>query len=434
MRKPITLFGPDLGGPANHYRIPSLICTKNGVLVACADARIAGGYDNPNRIDKVVRRSLDGGLTWSDFILVHREQGETRDGSSAAIDPVMVYVPEQGRIYMLYCHTPAGIGLYKSVVSRGEDEEGRRYVFRGNEEFRLIKDGRLVSLAGEPTPYCIHENGDVVEGEKVRGNIYTRTVFEEAPTSYLMICHSDDDGLTWSKPYSLNNQVKEEYMSFIGPGPGIGIVKQHEPHKGRILVPIYYGTQEKAFRLSCCVIYSDDGGITWTRGESPNNLRLHNGERLSDLTITEEQALTESQLIEQEDGTLKYFMRNHDPRHSTAICYSHDGGATWQDFDWDDALPQPICQLAVLKLRSVQGQPSRVVFLNAASRTERACGTLRLSEDDGETFPYSCVICPGEFVYSCMAELPGGQIAILYEPTNDCTHIDFTVISPDEIK
>ena len=35
-----TVFGPDSGGPAPYYRIPSVITTKSGVVVACADARV----------------------------------------------------------------------------------------------------------------------------------------------------------------------------------------------------------------------------------------------------------------------------------------------------------------------------------------------------------------------------------------------------------
>ena len=54
-----TVFGPNIKGPSEYYRIPSLITAKNGVLVACADARYCSGMDNPNRIDKVIRRSFD---------------------------------------------------------------------------------------------------------------------------------------------------------------------------------------------------------------------------------------------------------------------------------------------------------------------------------------------------------------------------------------
>ena len=106
-----TIFGPGTGGPSDYYRIPSMITTKNGVVVACADARFYTGADNPNRIDKVVRRSFDSGETWTDYVTVVEEQGTSKPLSSAAIDPILTYDGNTGRIFLHYCHTPAGIGI-----------------------------------------------------------------------------------------------------------------------------------------------------------------------------------------------------------------------------------------------------------------------------------------------------------------------------------
>lgn len=64
---------------------------KDGVLIACADARYCSGMDNPNRIDKVIRRSFDCGETWEDAVIAVEEHGTKQMKSSAAIDPVMVY-------------------------------------------------------------------------------------------------------------------------------------------------------------------------------------------------------------------------------------------------------------------------------------------------------------------------------------------------------
>ena len=55
-------------GNADNYRIPSVVCTKDGTLVAACDERFFTAADNPNRIDKVVRISTDGGKSWSEQI------------------------------------------------------------------------------------------------------------------------------------------------------------------------------------------------------------------------------------------------------------------------------------------------------------------------------------------------------------------------------
>lgn len=142
--------------------------------------------------------------------------------------------------------------------------------------------------------------------------------------------------------------------------------------------------------------------------------------------------LTESQLIEQEDGTLKYFIRNHDKRRSAAVAYSRNGGESWEDFKWDDSLPQPICQMSVIKLKGTE-KPT-VVFLNPADRQNRANGTVRLSEDDGETFKWQRLLKEGGFVYSAMTQLPNGRIGVLFEPDTECREIRFTSFTADWIK
>lgn len=51
-------------GEYHTYRIPSVIATPNGTLLAFAEARREGAGDAGN-IDLVVKRSQDGGRTWS---------------------------------------------------------------------------------------------------------------------------------------------------------------------------------------------------------------------------------------------------------------------------------------------------------------------------------------------------------------------------------
>ncbi len=426
-----TLFGPGTGGPSDYYRIPSIVTTKNGVAVACADARFYTGSDNPNRIDKVVRISYDSGETWSDYITAVQEHGTSKELSSAAIDPILTYDHNSGRIFMHYCHTPAGVGILNCNSTVGEDKQGNKIV---GTKFRkyIIKDGVLYTKSGKKTDYTVSEDGEVSKDGTSYGNIYTAGKFKEAHTSYLMMCYSDDEGKTWSKPVSLNSQVKKKYMSFIGPGPGCGIVLRHGKYAGRIVVPIYYGVRKFPLGLSCCVIYSDDGGTTWHLGETPNNTRKIRGFKANSRLIIEQDMLTESQVIEQSDGTLKYFMRNHDPKRLVAVAYSKNGGETWENFRLDENLPQPICQTSVIKIEDAD--KPYVVLLNAADKKIRRNGVIRLSEDDGETFPYSRVLKEDSFVYSSMTLLPDGNIGILFEPDLECQNIWFTKVSLKWIK
>src|SRR3954468_16504931 len=47
------------------FRIPALVRTKAGTLLAVADGRISGCGDIPNPLDLVLKRSLDNGRTWT---------------------------------------------------------------------------------------------------------------------------------------------------------------------------------------------------------------------------------------------------------------------------------------------------------------------------------------------------------------------------------
>lgn len=418
-------------GPTEHYRIPSVVVTESGVTVACCDSRFFTCSDNPNRIEKAVRRSTDSGKSWGEVITAVREHGDRKEASSAAIDPALLYDRDTNRIFMLYCHTPAGVGILNCEKSVGEDENGNLLLHIGKKEF-VLRDGAVYDKKGGRTAYTVDENGDAEENGVPCGNIYTDGKIREKNTSYLMLCYSDDDGLSWSKPVSLNRQVKMPFMSFIGPGPGIGVALQKGKHRGRLVFPIYFGTAKWPLMLSCACMYSDDKGKTWKLGVSPNSTRRLHGRRMNIRFLFNSEMLTESQVIEQEDGTLKYFMRNHDKRKRLAVAYSDDGGRTFRDFHWDDTLPQPICQASVLKLQN-RDKPY-VVLVNPCSETKRENGTVRLSEDDGETFPYARRLCDGEFVYSCIAELPDGSIGVLYEGATTHEKIEFARFPLDWIR
>lgn len=423
---------------AEYYRIPSLIVTKKGTLVVCTDARYTDNADNPNRIDKVVRRSEDHGVTWQEPILAVESVGEGRSEGAAAIDPVMVYDEKTDTIWLFYCHTPGGVGLWNSAAGKGVDHEGNRYIYDIYNKRYILKEGKVYSEAGEATPFHVDEAGYVYEGNEAIGNIFKGTgPLLEARTSFLEVVCSKDDGLTWSKPMNLNGQVKEEWMKFIGPGPGAGIQLTSEKYKDRLVVPIYFSNHTNAvgWTMSCCLIISDDHGVTWQRGGSPNDGRIYKGQEVEARTLLDyEGCLTESQVVELNDGRLMYMMRNHDKRKRTARAYSIDGGMSWSQVEWVDELEDPTCQASVIKYPDLGDGKERILFANPACENARKMGTVRLSEDGGQTFPYAKVIHEGDFVYNSMAVLKDGTIGMVYEGRDDMKEMEFIKFTLDWIK
>ena len=67
-----TTFATD--GIPHTFRIPSLITTTKGTLIAIADGRLDNHLDVPNRIDIYIRRSNDNGTTCGDPIVISKTE------------------------------------------------------------------------------------------------------------------------------------------------------------------------------------------------------------------------------------------------------------------------------------------------------------------------------------------------------------------------
>lgn len=417
------VFSKDTGN-AENYRIPSVVVTKDGTLVAAADERFFTGADNPNRIDKVVRISEDGGKTWSEQITAVQMVGKDKKHSAAAIDPAMLYDAEQDAIFMLYSMTPAGIGILNCKKGTGY-ENGARIVTGNGKKF-LWKDGEMVDESGSEK-YAVAEDGTWSGGNVLTGE----GGYKLYETSFLMMIRSDDHGKTWSKPLELNPSVKGKNWHFIGSGPANGIQLRHGEHAGRLIFPIYYGLGKLPMKLTTALIYSDDGGKTWSVTDTPPIRGRYIGKE-NPLIFPMRTYLTESQVVELDSGELVWFLRNHHPKRLIMVSRSLDSGITWTEPVLHEQLPQCVCQITALRVE--ENGKEAILTINAADPKKRRLGTARLSFDGGKTFPRSMVITDGEFVYSSAAQLPDGTIAVLFEDCTKHENIKFTTFALSEVK
>ena len=425
---------------AESYRIPSLLTLDSGVVLAGADQRVSIPNDAPNDINLVMRRSLDGGQTWEEMRTLLSLPGTGALGASL-IDSVLVQDRSTGRVICLVDQFPGGVGQPNAVVGTGFDAQGRRMLHnRVGELFAVEPDGTVVTASGEPTDYRVvlgadattcARAGDVLLDGEAAGSIYL--AYEQAPedclfqhrSSHLLMITSDDEGATWSEPIDITAQVKADWMCFLGTGPGNAIQLTGAEHAGRILVPVYYSHEAGGTGyLSCAAIYSDDGGASWTLGASPNDGREVLGAVVSSRDLADERAsLYESVLVEGADGAVHVWARNQHPAGRVAHAVSRDGGATWGEVDYHDQLTEIFSQpnaIAVTGASDIAGaaEPGSrsIVFANASQMLPfRGCGVMRLSHDDGATWPHNRVINPRHYVYQCMAQLPNGDIALLWE-------------------
>jgi sialidase-1 len=213
------------------------------------------------------------------------------------------------------------------------------------------------------------------------------------------VAHSDDDGRSWSAPLETTHSVKRPEAASLASGPGVGIQLRRGEHRGRLVVPFNEGPWG---HWQVYAAHSDDGGTTWRYGQPAPNAPQGMG--------------NEVQLVERADGTLLLNARNEQGNRCRTVATSRDGGETWSPLADEPALPDPQCQGSILRYTDpLDGGRSRILFANAASPTDRVNGTVRLSYDEGRTWPVSRTVHAGSSAYSCLTVLPDGMIGLLYE-------------------
>ena len=437
-----------------NYRIPSLVTTKDGVVIAGADQRHDHWSDWGN-IDTVVRTSTDQGQTWSDLTTVIDLKSQPYDSgtqSAFLIDPVMIST-ESGRVWMMVDMFPESTG-FGSISQAGNgfaeaedgnlyleltDADGAKYTLRGTEVYDADGNKTQYTVDEGSADNAYHNKGDLYDNGEYVGNIYLSGQNEgndSAPlqvlkTCYLWLTYSDDNGATWSNPVNISGQVKADWMKFCGTGPGFGIEIQNGEYAGRLVFPIYY-TNNSGFQSSAC-IYSDDGGVTWKRGMSPNDAR--GGDYGDSQNPNFSQQLTESQIIELNSGNLLQFMRNTGGSGLVAVSRSTDGGATWTA-PVNTQATEVYCQLSVLHYGTTEDGKDRVILSNPGG-SGRNNGTLRIGvvTEDEDSFSIewtdSKLFSPGNYAYSCLSDMGDGMIGLLYEKSNT---IKFTSFNLDFIR
>lgn len=449
------IFHKNDGTGSNYYRIPALLTLKSGTVISAADARFGGTHDSPNNIDIAVARSEDGGKNWSEpELLFHYGDYEdntleipvgtqTRVNQSASfIDPVLLQDEETERVFLISDAMAAGYGSPQAVTGSGYKEiQGKKYLklqkagetdynytvrengviyndttnqpteYSLNSNFEILKDNVLQTVKQKSSRFDpTNGSGQLVTDETdkdVPMNImYADAVFKALPTTWLYMKYSDDDGKTWSDPILLNGMVKAEDSRVLVTGPGRGMQIKNGEYKGRLIVPVYDTAQSG-------IIYSDDHGATWNYAKGSS---------------TKKAAMSESQIVEMPDGTLRVYARSTGSKIAEAV--SLDGGKTWTEAAYVPGMTQPGwgSQLSVIRYGGlIEGKPALIMSTPAGVGNYRRDGRVKIGliTDTGKegsekykidwTYDYSVDSKNAGFAYSCLSELPNHQIGLMYE-------------------
>ncbi len=431
---------PNKDGIAS-YRIPALLKTDKGTLIAGTDERRLHHSDWGD-IGMVVRRSDDKGKTWGNRIVISnpRDNEKARNPewpSPVNIDMALVQDPKTKRIFAIYdmflegkavfslpgkapqAYEQIGDKVYQILYKQGD---AGRYTIRENGEVFDPENRKTeYRVVVDPKKPAYSDKGDLYKGEELIGNIYfeysDKNIFRVSNTNYLWMSYSDDDGKTWSAPKDITYGIRKDWMHFLGTGPGTGIALHSGPHKGRLVIPAY--TTNNVSYLSGSqssrVIYSDDHGETWNAGEAVNDNRPVGNQTIHSSTMNNPGAQnTESTVVQLNNGDLKLFMRGLTG--DLQVATSKDGGATWEkDVKRYADVKDVYVQMSAI--HTVQNGKEYIILSNAGG-PGRYNGLVHLAqvEANGDlTWLKHNPIQSGKFAYNSLQDLGNGEFGLLYE-------------------
>lgn len=235
---------------------------------------------------------------------------------------------------------------------------------------------------------------------------------------------SVDEGRSWSEPVNITIQVHKPNQTSVNPlysfkedwrhyanTPGHALQFSALPFRGRIWVAANHsaGTPKKNNNdYFAHGFYTDNHGLSFNLSETvglPGS--------------------NECSAAELSNGGLLLNARNQkgDIR-ERIVAISKNGGESWDSIYFDSQLPDPVCEGTILNIGMKKGK-SVLAFCNAADTKERDNLTLRISTDEGKSWPRSYPVDknPGNkkssyTAYSDIIKISKHKIGVLYEKDN----------------
>jgi sialidase-1 len=294
-------------------RIPSVVVTKQGTVLAFAEGRAAHADQANNKL--ILKRSPDGGRTWGKLQVI------ADDGANCLNNPCAVVEQETGRIFLMFQSYPAGISERSGQIKPGLEGPA------------IVRN------------YLIHSADDGISWSKLRD--VTRTTKDP------------------------------ERVTILASGPGLGIQLRNGPHRGRLIMPfnegpfglwqvrtVYSDDRGENWRMGepapGCLVSNPKGGkislvnevqmVELTGGAVMLNSRKWGGKALRKTAISQDGGLTWSSIVEApalrdpgcmasiyrysfaergKNGWLLYSGPDSTKRENGSVLLSYDDGKTW---------------------------------------------------------------------------------------------------------
>ncbi len=335
----------------NAFRIPGLATTNEGTLLGVYDVRYNDPVDLQEDIDIGLSRSTDGGQTWEPMAIIMDmgEYGGLPEAENGIGDPTILIDQNTNTIWV------AALWLH-----------GR--------------PGERAWNASEPG-------------------------MSPKETGQFMLVKSEDDGVTWSEPINITQQIKKPEWQLFFNGPGMGISLKD----GTLVFPAQFKDKDRIPHST--IIYSKDAGKTWRVGTGAKS------------------ETTEAQVVELSNGSLMLNMRDdrnrddrNDPLNGRSVAITKDFGEKWTEHASSrKALQASNCMASIISHEHPE-KGKILFFSNPDTKINRDHITIKTSFDEGMTWPKENQLELYEedtYGYSCLTMIDDKHIGILYEGSRD---------------
>ncbi|MBD8063688.1 exo-alpha-sialidase [Actinomycetaceae bacterium Sa1BUA1] len=292
-----------------------------------------------------------------------------------------------------------------SILQRRSTDNGETWG-----EQTVIRQGRTeapIQGFSDPSYVVDRETGSIFNFhvfslDRGFGNSQPGTDPADRNVIHANVARSDDNGETWTHRTITADITAELGWRSRFAASGQGIQLKYGPHAGRLVQQYTIINDDLGGAFQAVSVYSDDHGETWQVGEPVGT------------------GMDENKTVELSDGRVMLNSRDSQRSGFRKVAISEDGGHSYGEVVVDRQLPDPTNNASIVRAfpNAEEGSPEAKVLLfsNAGSSSTRSNGTVRMSCDDGRTWPVSRVFQPGGMAYSTLATQPDGSVGLLYEP------------------
>ena len=284
-------------GGYHTYRIPALCVTTKGTVLAFCEGRKHSRSDW-GEIDTVVRRSTDGGNTWSESTVAVTDPGMTVGNPAPVVDATT------GIVWLLLTKNPADKG--EAVIRKGEAQR-TVWVTASEDDGVTWAPPREISADVKRPGWTWYATGPCHGVQLASGRMVVACDHRALPTAekgeemYSHAIYSDDHGKTWR----IGGVVGME---------GTNESAVAELADGRV----YLNCRDQHKRGRRCAAFSRDGGATF------DEVRWEE-------TLVEPACQGSLERVRAADGTTTILFSNpaSSARDTLTVRFSRDDAQTW---------------------------------------------------------------------------------------------------------